>query len=251
MILNNLDMIVRRSLLEIGYPIHWYSELLYHGSAAIRELSFDTLKIVNTVNLPVDSYGAADLPMDYVDEVAVALNGGAILQPIPHKHNINPLRLVDTTTSQFIQQTNPQIAVDNSLSFWATAGFFWFWNVSDWGEPTGRFFGASGGSRTGYDIILPRRQLQLTGQFNAGSVILQYISDGQRIDNATQITPQAFATIQAYINWKRSPNASIKNSHEAATYYNEKRTLRMRLDNITVADIKDVIRSNYTAAKKS
>ena len=85
MILSTLDTIVRRGLLEQNLPIHYYFEYLVHSSTCIRELSFDTLKIVNTVSLPVNEYGGVDLPPDFVDDVAVCLPSGIALQPLPHQ----------------------------------------------------------------------------------------------------------------------------------------------------------------------
>ena len=45
--LSTLDEITRRGLLEDGLPIHYYFEYLTHGATCLRELSFDTLKIIN------------------------------------------------------------------------------------------------------------------------------------------------------------------------------------------------------------
>lgn len=251
MIFNNLDSITRRTLLERGLPIHWYTEMLTHSSSCIRELSIDTLKIVNTVYVPTNEYGAADVPADFVDEVGVFLPLGGQLQEIPKDYTITSLRNRATDGSfqpyTSVDNTNPILDVIG-VGFWSG----WYWNVNDYGEPTGRFFGAPGGSKVGYNIFKERRQIQFTPGFavSAGAVII-YISDGQRADNATQIDVQAIATVQSYCDWKRSPNAAIKDSGEARTYYNEKRTLRGRLDNLTTIDIKNIIRNNTHAAIKS
>lgn len=246
-----LDMIVRRSLLERSLPLHWYSEILYHQSAAIRELSKDTLQIVNTVNLPINSYGAADLPGDFVDDVMCGIEAGGLLQNIPKKNNINPLRIHDTTSGAFVQHTNQEV---NSLSgtYYGFVGSWnWFWNVSDFGEPTGRFFGAPGGVSYGYKIIKERRQIQFIGASNTDNVILMYISNGQHIDNATQIDWRAHAAIQSFAGWKMSDNRDIKDSYEANTYYNEKRLLRANLNDLTVPDIINIYRNAYAATARN
>lgn len=253
MILNTIDQIVRRLLLENNLPIHFYSEYLFHGASCIRELSFDTLKIINTINLPVDDIGAANLPDDYVDEVAVSLRAGLLLQQIPHRDDINPLRVHSTTTGEFVRQPEQGLQnVDiNNTTYFGSYSWSWFWNVDSLGEFTGRFFGANGGTQTGYKIIKERRQIQLSDGIAGGNIILQYISDGQSLDNASQITPQATSCIQAYINWKSGQNRAIKDSLEASTFYNEKRLLRARLSEMNLIDIKNVLRSNYTAAYKT
>ena len=90
--LATLDEITRRGLIESGLPIHYYFEYLTHGATCLRELSFDTLKIVNTVHLPVNEYGAVDLPDDFVDDVSMGFYGNGVLQPLPHINSISPIR---------------------------------------------------------------------------------------------------------------------------------------------------------------
>lgn len=252
MVLTTVDSIVRRSLLEAGMPIHFYVEYLFHVSAGLRELSFDTLQIVNTSNLPTNEYGAADLPSDYVDDVGVFLDYGLELAQLPHQSNINPVRVYNGTTGAFEPHTTPQENQQElGVNFFGSSSFLWYWNVNSFGESVGRYFGAPGGTSSGYTIVKERRQIQLTGGFESSNIIFQYISDGQNIDNATQITPYAISTLQAYNNWKKSPNAALKDAPEARTYYNEKRTLRARLSELLLVDIKNVLRNSYMSSPKS
>lgn len=248
----NLDMIVKRSLLENGKPIHWYPEYLFHASACLRELSFDTLKLVNTKRLPVNDYGAVDLPSDYSDFISVGIELGGTISKIPQQEWISPLR-VHNTSGQFVAQSTDDIDLAARSFF---AGYYgnwsWYWNITDgYGEPTGRFYGSNGGTEQGFKIVKERRQIQLTDNFKGGGIVLMYISNGQSIDNATQIDWAAFSTIQAYIGWKSSRNANIKNSQEATSFYHEKKLLRARLSNLTMIDIKQVLHSSYRASIKN
>ena len=250
MIFSTLDTITRRYLLEKGLPIHWYLEILVHSSSAIRELSFDTLKIVNSVRLPVSSYGSVDLPQDFVDDLAVCVAVGDSISQIPKQDRINPIRIHENLTGEFTPYTTTQS--DGSQDFAAFPGILnWYWNVNSYGEPTGRLFGSSGGTAQGYKLLKERRQIQLTDNFKNSNIVLLYISDGQRADNATQVETMAQQAIQAWCDWKRSPNAAIKDSYEAATFYNEKRLLRGRLNDLTKTDILNIIRNSYTGAPKS
>lgn len=246
----NIDTIVRRSLLEKNLPIHWYNEYLVHAASCLRELTFDTLKIINTVELPVNSYYAVDLPSDFVDDIGVALSVNGFLRNIPKRDSINPIRKHDSTGA-FVANTDPSINSNNSF-YGINPQWLWFWNVNDWGEPTGRYFGANGGdNRNGYKVIKERRQIQLAESFVNSSIVLMYISDGQSIDSASQIDTQALSTIQAYINWKSSPNANIERSNEGMTFLNMKRKLRTKLSDLTITDIKNVVRGTFTAAIKN
>lgn len=249
-----LDMIVMRSLLEKRLPIHFYIEYLVHASASIRELTKDTLMAIRTVNLPVSSYASIDLPDDFVDDVGVFIPLGGTLSAIPKQDFLSPIRIHSTTTGRFIPQTIP-VTAGTDGTFFGFPGIWgsWYWNISEYGEPTGRYYGANGGTAQGYKVVKERRQIQLTDNFigDGNSLILQYVSNGQSADNATQVEWMAFSCIQAYINWKCTKNASFKDSPEARTYYNEKRLLKAELDDLTRVDIINIFRNSYRASLKT
>jgi hypothetical protein len=257
--LATLDTIVRRGLIESGLPMHYYLEYMIHGATCLRELSFDTLKIVNTVHLPVNDYGAVDLPEDFVDDVSMGFYGNGVLQPLPHINSISPIRnhneqgqfVHPKIPTNYTTQSNVNEVNSGNDLFLGGLGIFWFWNVSDFGEPTGRFFGATGGTSIGYKVIKERRQIQLSIGFERKSVVLQYISDGQSIDNASQIDTQAIQCIRAWQEWKRTPNANNDYSAEAISFYNRKKQLRSRLSGLTLIDIKNTLRNGFTAAVKN
>lgn len=251
----NLDSMVRRSLLENGLPIHWYPEYLFHQSSAIRVLSKDSLQIVNSANLVINDYGAADVPSDFMDDVIVAFPWGGLLQPVPKVDNINPIRVHSATTGQFEPQPTGFI-LQGVTDFYGTYGLWgslnYFWNVNDFGEGTGRMFGAPGGVQYGYKYIKERRQIQMVGTgVEATNIILLYISNGQSIDNATQVDWRAYDAIQSYSEWKRSPNANNERSPEAMAFYNQKRLMRAQMSTLTAADILNVLRNNFKAAIKN
>ena len=232
MTVSTVDIIVRRWLLEHNLPIHYYLEGLIHASTAIRELSYDTLQIINSANLPVGDYGEVDLPDDFVDDLSVCIPAGQSLLPLPKQDWITPLRIHDTTTGAFSLYSS-QTVDDEQTTFYGFPGNWSFlWNINDLGEFTGRRFGAKGGTRQGYKLFKERRQIQMTEDFSNSNIVLQYISDGQKADNASQVDVLAIRCIQSWIDWQRSPSAAIKNSQEAATFYNEKRRLKTLLNPI-------------------
>lgn len=248
MLFSTVDQICRRSLLEKGLPVHYYMENLYHVTDCIRQLSIDTLKIVNTAKLPVNSYGAIDLPDDFMDDLGVSPSTGLALTSIPKMDFINPLLNHDSTGAYVPYNTT--VDDDVSRTFYGFGGWIWFWNMNDFGEPTGRYFGANAGSSTGYKVVKERRQIQFYGDVG-DSVVVVYLSDGQRADNATQVDMMAIDTLKAYRNWKSSPNADYKDSPEGATYYNERRLLRARLNDMTVEDLRDILHRGYKATIKN
>lgn len=252
MLWTNVDSIVRRSLLERGYPIHYYAEYLFHATTCLRQLNRDTLKLVNSANLPVDSAtNSVTLPPDFMDDILVAIPVGDLLQPVSKKDNLNPIQIHDTTTGAFTSYSDLTTTQENTV-FGFIGNWYWFWNISDYGEPTGRYFGAGGGEKlNGYMLIKEQNRIQLTGTFSSDNIVLLYISDGQSIDNATKVDAQAIDAVKAYINWMCSPNAAIERSPEGMTYYNQKRLLKASFNDLTVTDIKDIIRRNFMATIKN
>jgi len=250
MIFTNIDTVVRRWLLERNLPIHFYAEGLFHSTSAIRELSFDTLKIVNTSNLPINSDGSVDLPGDFVDDISLSIPSSGTLIPLAKQDWITPLRIHDSETGLFVSPNEVTSSTNVNLFYGFPSSWIYYWNIDDYGSFTGRRFGAHGGSMRGYRIIKERRQIQLTDSFNGDSVVLQYISDGQSSDNATQVDTLATRAIQTWIDWQFSPSKTSKDSMEARTFYNEKRRLRSLLNPLTKTDIQNVIRSAYTASIK-
>lgn len=133
MILSTLDQIGRLYLLERGLPIHYYAECLFHSSSCLRELTFDTLKIINAANLPVSDTGTINLPEDYVDDLALCIQTGGELSRLPKQDWITPLRLHDATTGSFVPYTVDTDDENQETIFGFPAAWSWFWNVNDWG----------------------------------------------------------------------------------------------------------------------
>lgn len=251
MTITSLDAICRRWLLESGKPIHFYAEALFNAATCLRELSFEALQVINTKILTVNSYYAVDLPPDFSDEVMVGVMAGGKIQPVPQTTHLNPLRNMDSN----FQYTSYDTGTTNNIlstGYGFVPGAMWYWNINEWGEPTGRYFGAGGGAKAnGYQVFRERGQIQLTDTFTSPTVVLMYVSDGQSADNATQIDTKAFSTISAYLSWKTSPNRNNTYSPEGRLYSSTKRLLRARMNSLTGVDIINIVRKNQIGSPKS
>lgn len=250
MLYSNVDTIVRRWLLEKGLPIHFYSEGLYHSTTCLQILTQDTLQIINSANLPVDSTGSFTLPDDFDEDLAVCVPSGQSLIHLPKQDRITPLRLHDTTTGVFTPY-NDLTDTDEEVTFLGFP-FSWsyYYNVDSYGGFTGRMFGATGGSQSGYQVLKQQRRIQMTEDFIDSNVVLLYISDGQSVDSASQVDTKAIQCIKSFISWKRSPNTDNEFSPEGRTFYNQKRRLKTLLNEMTAVDIVNQIRKSYTAGLK-
>lgn len=247
----SVDVITRRWLLENGLPIHYYMDGLFQSATCLRELNFDVLKIINVQNLPVDDSGSVMIPDDFVEDVAVCIPVGQVLKPLPKQDWITPLRMHDATTGDFVKYTDNRGVTSGNFCGFPLVGTIWFWNFNDFGEPTGRFFGTRGGTSAGYQVFKQQRRIQLSEDLVGTNVVLLYVGDGSSIDNATQIDPQAWMAINTFIEWKRSPNRNNKDSAEGRNFYNERRKLVARLDDLDCVTIRNIVRNSYYATVKN
>ncbi len=243
----SLDKIIRRTLLAKRLPLHYYVEFLVHASSCLRELTFDSLKIINTVELELNDYYAADLPCDFVDWTKVGLKMGQLIQPVTQRDSINRLRNQDSQGNYIPYQDPGTFNLD--FPFWP--GYWMFQNIDDLGENLGRLYGFNTGIvPDGFKILPERNQIQFLESARDCKYVMEYISDGQTSDNATQVDQYAWSTIEGFINWKRSQNADNDHSPESYNYKNLRRQLRARMNELTLYDLRQILYRNYTGAIK-
>ena len=249
----SIDKITRSYLLQKNYPMHYYLNAAKYATDCLRELTFDTLRVVNTVKLDLNSYYAVDLPCDFVSLVKVGIEVGQLVKPLAYNPQINRLRNTNTS-GEYITYGEPVSDVEIFLS--GSLGIYWgtvMWDDNN--EFTGRMFGFRGdyGQDT-YKIVLERGQIQFNENIGATSVVLEYISDGQTTNNATQITPFAQKAIECYIDWQFKLHGRQYGNgerQEAERQYNkELRILRARVSALTIDDIKRIFTTNYSAGAK-
>lgn len=250
MIWTSIDKIVRRTLLAKRLPIHYYVEFLVHATSCLRELTMDTLKVINTVELPLDTASNIYLPDDCLDWVAIGQRIGQRVRPVAQTNNITQLTNSNSAGATVPFGQSESAAID-AFSTWPAA-FYWT-NVDEFGEYLGRAYGydTESASPNGFKFFREEGRIQFTETFTGGTAMIDYISDGQNLDNATRVNPYAHATIEAYINWKRSLNADNDQSPEARTFKHERKRLKARISGITIADIKRAVQSGYRLSIKN
>jgi hypothetical protein len=233
-----------------GYSLHWYIQALKSASDCLRELTFDTLQNVNTVNLTLSDSGTADLPCDYVDFVKVGVPYSQYVRPLVQKDSINRLQNKGSSGNVI-----PYSDDNDSDDFLFVPSFYVSDFINDNGEPLGRLFGFNAGwIQDGFKILRERGQIQVDQQLCATSIYLEYISDGQCSDNATKVHPYAQKTIEAYILWQFKQHSRAYGSQERELAKNEfstqRRILRARMNGLTAQDIKRIVRKSYSATIK-
>lgn len=240
-----------------GYTIHWWVQFMVYAKDCLRTLSEDDLRVVNTKKLPVDSNtNAVDLPNDYLDYISIGTEVGQLLKPLVETDSINPLI---ARTSDFTPTTYGAAGLENSnniIYYGSLSPYYWntvFWN--DYGEFTGRIFGFGAGTQDDVFSIFPERnQIQLSEKLSCTHIVIRYISDGMNSDAATQISPYAYETIDAFIMWQMKLNTRTYSAGEAEmakqAYIDERRILRARLSDLTKEKLKRLFqRASYASPK--
>ena len=242
----NLDTIVKGLLIERGYPIHYYMQFLYLSSRAYEELHFDSLGNVKTISIPINSYKAVPIPCDFMDWVKVGIPNGQFVRPLSSREGLTSLNNFDSSGNKVSYSSKTvvdSLFFDNRIF----AGAQTFYNEN--GEFTGRLFGIGAGDNVNtFKYIPERNEFQLHEGIVADNIILQYISDGSSIDNATMITPYAKAGIEAYIVWKMKAASRAYGEGERAEakrqFDLQHRLLRARKNELTKDKIFSIVRKH-------
>jgi hypothetical protein len=240
--LTNLDTIVKGLLIARGYSIHYYMQFLYLGSRGYEELHFDTLKNIKTVSLPINSYNAISLPCDMMDWVKIGIPNGQFVIPLTERAGISNLNNFDTTGNKI--DFDNQVLNNFTDTFFN--GYLGYYNSFD-GSNTGRLFGLGTVNDSYTFKFMPQRnEIQLHQNIQASNIILQYMSNGSSIDNATAISPYAKSAIEMYIIWKMKEGSRAyglgERSEARMQWEHQHLLLRARKNDLTKDKIVAMIR---------
>ncbi len=65
-----VDGIVRSSLMTLGLPIHYYVQFLHYALKCLnQELNMDTLPLIKTIEVTLDSNNELQIPRDFIDVI--------------------------------------------------------------------------------------------------------------------------------------------------------------------------------------
>jgi hypothetical protein len=239
-------------LLQKQLPMHWYLQFLKYAADGLREETFDSLKIIKTVRIDIDQDNfTALIPCDYVSWVKVGIENGQFIVPLAEQRGINRLPKLDSAGEETLFG-NPG-GGDNALwSNYTTVCY------NDHGEFTGRQYGLGGSNLANTFKELPERgvfQLHENLVATNDQIVLEYISDGTCPDNATQITPLAQKCLEAYVDWQYKLNSRTFGDGAANNaerqFYNQRRKMRARMNKMSPADLKRILRKNYRGSIKN
>lgn len=248
----SLHTIVEGYRIQRGYPIHYYTQFLYLSSRVYEEINFDSLQNIKTAKLPVNEFNEVAVPCDFMDWVKVGVASGQLVRNLSPREGINRLANINTTGNQILYGNPDGVSIDafDSIFF---RGYNRFYNGVP--EIEGRLFGRGLGSNPHtFTFVKERGVIQLYEGLQADHIILQYITDGSSVDNATLITPYAKSTIETGIEWKRKDSSRLYSPGEVKLAHNEHdrqhKVLRARIYAMGREKILNIARRNSHGAIK-
>lgn len=242
-----IDSIVREALIQKGYPIHFYMQFLSYATSCVRELNFDVLQNIKSVQPNITSYDSFVLPSDYVDYVKLGELNGNVISPwveddalSREAFYVDGVRVAPESNSQIVDVgIDGQVGIQNIY-------------INEFGEDLGRRYShADNVPSNSFKVIRERAEIILASK-PSGKFVLEYISDGLSCSSSTCVHPYAVQTIKNYIYWQhalRSEKPNVKLLEDE--YYNSERILRGRIDPLDTDEIVRTLRSsNHAAAKQ-
>ena len=221
-----LDEIVKSLLIQQGESTeHKYMQYLDVAIRGLKELTFDILQQVKTETLTVNDNLTVDLPKDYVNYTRIGqCKSHGRIETLGYDEYLCIQNKIDCCGAPDDHDFSGEISVSggNSRN----------------GELTGGWYGRSGGYRDGYyRIDREKSQIALSSELAGESIVLEYISDGSRINGDMKVNVLAEEALRAYMWWKllqRKSNVPLGEKEAARRdWYNEKRLARARIVNFT------------------
>lgn len=237
-----INSVARAALFSMQLPIHYYVEALHYGLTCLHELNLDVLKVTKKVRLTTNAFSEVTLPVDFENIVELSAKCGQYL--IPYLRNPLLTSLANLNGSTQIPFT-PPANTEVEETAW---GYYYHYN--DYGEHLGKKFSGKGERAGGFNVIPERGVIFLGNLTPAGTiVVLEYLSNYAATTTGGPITnyeyylnSYAVDAITNYILWKMSSNTQrLHQQNLERIYMNSLRILRARMNELTVAQVKDII----------
>jgi|TARA_R110000803_G_scaffold103857_1_gene171985 hypothetical protein len=230
----SINEVIRSLLIQEGdettHRLFYYRDIALRG---VKELNFDVVRNIKTVELTVNANLNITLPTDFVSISRVGVSKNGMIAPVGQLDDID------------LQASQAGVTgVSNTYTIQ------WIDEYRN-GENMGGIFGLGGGqNRHGYyRFDMESNTIQFDAGFAEQTITLEYISDGiSRLSdntpnypetkaNDTQIHVFAEEALRAYMYWKgiqrkRTVPANLK-EQARRDWFNEKRISKARMKNFT------------------
>lgn len=240
-----INEVVRRSLGLHGLSNHYYMDFLQIALQGARKINLETMPNVKAVSLPIGSGDTVDLPDDCIDVLTVGVEIGDKVRPFGKNYSLN-----DRDNSD-----EPFGEIDASgLNSGAFQAEFYNNYFSKYGDILGKMYGLGVSWTDEYRVLRSQGKIRISNKTDASTVHLTYVAEPETLNGETLVHPYAEQTLIDYIAWQYS-NYRDKNRFDTAQkrkdFYNSYRILRAKRWNLTVTDLKRVMRKNNKMSPKS
>ena len=244
-----LDGIVKGVLLKRGYPLHYYLQFLISARDIVQTMAYDDGLITpNTALITLDNNAAGILPNDFIDITKVGVRNGQLVKPLVRQSSINRLPNVDSTGTPIPYKGNYVQGYIPGM-YYDTACF------NEYGEYTGRNYGAGAGMQTDtYKIIAERGVIQCNESLANCTIVVEFVSNGCDQICTVGVHPYAKDTIESYIIFDYTKNKRGSNLGEIQlteqNHIKHRKIFRARKSELGIQEIKRLLIDAYYASPK-
>ncbi len=246
---NTIDGIVRSTLMTLGLPIHYYVQFLHYALKCLnQELNLDTLPLIKTIEVSLNSNNELSIPNDFIDIVKLGTR-------VDNDHRVKVFAVNDNFSRVATNRDNTSADNDEFLAALNYGGYYFTNFYNDKGEHQGRMYGyGNDTSGSEYKLIRERNVIKVSPTFpSTAKIYLEYVGYHSPT-SASGINPYASECIESYIIYKFKEHTRSITKNEAAEskqeYYNQLRKLRARVMGLTKTDILRLVRGNFRQSVK-
>ena len=252
------------------------NDVYFHATRALQEFSYDTLRSVKSQEITVPSTLQMILPRDFVNQVKIAYSDSSGVKHILYPSRgitSNPVDVTeDETTNSGYSFTNNALNTDNSSTTWENykaatpnENLQDDYNDDDYKSMTDERYGIDpqhaqiNGS---YYIDYTNGKIHFSSSLSGKTLVLDYLSDGMSVEDSGGV-PSGSAIIHKFAEeamykhiaygclsaMKDTPAgllATLKKERFAET-----RKAKLRLSNVKIEELAQIMRGGYKWIKRS
>lgn len=235
--------------MDISAGMERFEQFKHFAIEGLRELHMDLLQEVKTVKLPLTSWKAIELPVDFVDWAILGVVVNNSIQCFTNDERISLFREDADEDGVIDALVAP---VEHPVGDVLGDRLYFLNQYNSNGEYTGQLYGLTvkDNGQGYYKMNKERREIQFSPNIDGSTMIyMEYISDGYNPQVSTVVNVYAAKLVKLYIHWMRlnyAKSSTIAEKEEAKRmYYTEYGKVQNRLNPITVADVLECARDGY------
>lgn len=240
-----LDSVVRSYLGDMQKPtLHGYVPLLHYALEGFRELSYDVIAEVKTVEVKYNQIKVASLPNDFVKLIKVYAKVGDRVVEISEDstisyHKESTIKANDTYSEKRHENRGAGgislgYETDNELNGVSIGNYGFGHN----------HFGYFRMKKDSYPV-----EMHFSSEITSKKVFVEYLATPNTPGSETVLTPLAAKCLNEYIGYKesRAKNGEASNETQARkmSFEQERDKLFARESNLTLGTIADIYKQSY------